>query len=113
MRCGRELKEDKQVFCPDCQSAMESCPVPPGTVVHLPARSPASPAKKKAVSRKKELKPEEQIAKLRAANRWLTFALVITVLAFALTAALLIYTLDEPELPLGRNYTAAQAVDGK
>ena len=113
MRCGRELKDDKQVFCPDCQAAMESCPVPVGTPIHLPARAPIVAAKRKTWGRKKELKPEEQIAKLRASNRWLAFALIVTVLAFALTALLLIHTLDKPELPLGRNYTTTQAADGK
>ena len=113
MRCGIELKEENQVFCPSCQDDMRACPVPPGTPIQLPTRKVVEPSKKRHTRKKKEQKPEEQIARLRHANRWLTFALIVTVLAFALTAAVLIHTLEEPEVPLGRNFGASQSSDGK
>ena len=115
MRCGRELKdaETTQVFCPDCQELMAGCPILPGTPIQLPNRQMVEPPKKRHSHKKKEQKPEEQISRLRSANRWLTFALIVTVLAFAFTAILLIHTLDEPEVPLGRNFGTVQSSDGK
>ena len=114
MRCGEKLKEeDSNVFCLACRTQMDSNPVPPGTPIHLPSRPVEEPVKKRHFRRKKEQKPEEQIARLRHANRLLTFALIITVLAFALTAFLLIHTLNEPDIPLGRNFGISQSFDGK
>lgn len=110
MRCGREIKEeDSNVFCPACRTEMDGNPVPPGTPIHLPSRQKEDPVKKRHFYRKKEQKPEDQIARLRHANRWLAFALIITVLAFAFTAFLLIYTLNEPDVPLGRNFGVVQS----
>lgn len=111
MRCGRELKEDTQIFCPSCQERMNSCPVPPGTPIQLPNRQAADPPKKRNARKRKEQKPEEQIARLRHTNRWLTLALIVTVLAFAFTAIILIRTLEEPEVPLGRNFGTSQSSD--
>jgi len=115
IRCGRQLKEEVsgQVFCPACQEIMAGCPVPPGTPIQLPNRQVTEPPKKRHSYKKKEQKPEEQIARLRQANHWLIFALIVTVLAFAFTAILLIHTLNEPEVPLGRNFGAIQSSDGK
>ena len=111
MRCGRELKDEHHVFCPVCREVMDACPIPPGVPINLPHRSEEAPQKKNA-RRRKDLKPEEQIAKLRASNRWLATALIITVLAFAFTAIVLIHTLDEPEAPIGRNYSTVGQSDG-
>ena len=112
MRCGRELKDEKQVFCPACQEVMDTCPIPPGVPINLPHRPGPAPAKKKSLRRKKEMKPEDQIARLRFTNRWLALALVVTVLAFTFSAILLIHTLYEPETPIGRNYTTVGQTDG-
>ena len=99
MRCGRELKEDGQVFCPDCQDVMRQCPVAPGTPIQIPQRAPSALQKKRAARKKKELKPEEQIAKLRASNRLLGFTLFLTVLSFALVCCILLYSLGILILP--------------
>lgn len=112
MRCGRELKDERHVFCPACREVMDACPIPPGVPINLPHRPEEAPQKKKHPRRRKELKPEEQIAKLRASNRWLATALIITVLAFAFTAIVLIHTLNEPEAPIGRNYSTVGQSDG-
>ena len=66
MRCGRELKEG-QVFCKSCRELMDRYPVP----------------------------PEEQIVRLRSTVRWLYLLLVVEVLAFAFTAAILLYRLNQ------------------
>lgn len=113
MRCGRDLKEEGRVFCPACREYMDTCPVAPGTPIQLPHLPEAPAARKRAVKKKKEVKPEEQIAKLRFSNRWLTFALIVTVLAFAVTALVLLHTLDEPEIPLGRNYSTVGQTNGE
>ena len=113
MRCGRDLKEDGHVFWPACREYMDTCPVPPGTPIQLPQQVEAAANRKKASKKKKEVKPEEQIAKLRFSNRWLTFALVVTVLAFAVTALVLFHTLDKPETPIGRNYSTVGQTNGE
>ena len=114
MRCGRDLKEEGRVFCPDCRDYMDTCPVPPGTPVQLPQHVEAAANRNKpSRKKKKEIKPEEQIANLRFSNRWLTFALVVTVLAFAITALVLIRTLDDPEPPIGQNYSTVIPTNGE
>ena len=113
MRCGRDLKEEDRVFCPACRDYMDTCPVPPGTPIQLPQLPGSSAPRKKAAKKKKEVKPEEQIARLRFSNRWLTFALIVTVLAFAVTALVLFHTLDEPETPIGRNYSTVGQTNGE
>ena len=99
MRCGRELKTEGQVFCPDCQDIMRKHPVAPGTPIHIHQRAAIPYSKKRSARRKKELKPEEQIAKLRSSNRLLTFMLFVMTVAFALACAVLLYTYDIPFLP--------------
>ena len=113
MRCGRDLKEEGRVFCPPCREYMDTCPVPPGTPVQLPQHTEAAAHKNKPSKKKKEVKPEEQVAKLRFSNRWLTFALVVTVLAFAITALVLLHILDEPETPIGQNYSTVSQTNGE
>ena len=112
MRCGRDLKEEGRVFCPACRDYMNTCPVPPGTPIQLPQHTEAAANRNKPVKKKREIKPEEQVAKLRFSNRWLTFALVVTVLAFALTALVLLHAMENPELPIGRNYSTVGQING-
>ena len=94
MKCGRQLK-DEQVFCPDCLAVMAEYPVKPGTPIQLPNHSetPVTPQKH---TRRKIRKPEEQIARLRTTVRWLTLALLVVLLAFAVTALILVRLLDGP-----------------
>ncbi|MGN1000246.1 MAG: hypothetical protein ACI4PO_11905 [Faecousia sp.] len=92
MKCGRELK-GTEVFCPECAAQMEKYPVKPGTPVQLPYRTAAPPSKKK--SKRRILKPEEQIAKLRHSLRLLTLALVVLMIAFILVTVMLLQVLDQ------------------
>ena len=94
LKCGRTLK-DQLVFCPDCQADMENYPVKPGTPIQLPTQPKLSPAKKKPARRKKMLKPEERLPRMRSAIRWLIFALVVSLLAFILTAGMVLILLDQ------------------
>ena len=94
LKCGRTLK-DQLVFCPDCQADMEKYPVKPGTPIQLPTQPKLVPAKKKPSRRKKVLKPEERLPRMRSAIRWLIFALVVSLLAFVLTAAMVLMLLDQ------------------
>ena len=87
---------------------MAAHPVPPGTPIQLPTREKVQAVKKKPGRKRRELPPEEQIAQLRTSNRWLSILLIVALLAFAFTAALLLRTLDEPPMETaskGQNYT--------
>lgn len=108
LRCGTEIKDEgSDVYCAACLADMERDPIPQGTAIHLPTRTVAPPPKRP--SRKKELKPEEQLARLRTANRWLFLGLVVALIAFLLTAFLLLRTLDaQQDAPLGRNFRTVQ-----
>ena len=46
---------------------------------------------------------------MRTANRWLFLGLVVALIAFLLTALLLLRTLDaQQDVPLGRNFRTVQ-----
>lgn len=118
IKCGRKAPEN-QVFCDACLEDMAAYPVKPGTPIQFPHRSEAPAAKKRAARRKRDLKPEEQIRRLRSAIRWLTLALVVTLIAFCLAAAAMLSLLDRLEDqaqqqtgPIGQNYTVITD-DGK
>ena len=85
--------KEGQAFCEDCRTFMDRNPVPPGTAIHIPQRKPLAAPRKKASRKRRELKPEEQVLQLRSTIRWLYLLLVVTVLAFAFTAAILLYSL--------------------
>ena len=93
MKCGRDLK-DSSAFCADCQADMEKHPVKPNTPIYLPPRTAAPPPKKKP-SRKKAVKPEEQVYSLRRNIRWLVLALIIVILGYILTTALLLQVVEK------------------
>lgn len=93
LKCGREVK-DPQVFCELCQEDMSHYPVKPGTPIQLPHRS-APPAWKKTARRKKQLKPEEQLPRLRANIRLLSLALTGLLIAFILAMLMVLYLLDQ------------------
>lgn len=98
IKCGRKL-EDGQVFCDLCLSDMAEHPVKPGTPVQLPppqAEIPVKPRKKIPVVFQK---PELEINRLRSSVRWLTFILIVLLLAFAFSCVVLIALLKQ-RLPL-------------
>jgi hypothetical protein len=103
MRCGVQIQAN-QVFCEDCLATMEQYPIKPGTPVHLPLRAPA-PDPKKAPKRKAEPTAEEQLTRARGLIRWMAAALAAALLALAVTGAVLVQELQEPNLPQRRNYS--------
>ncbi len=94
IKCGRKLK-DSQVFCPDCQEDMKNYPVKPGTPIQLPIQPKPVSAKKRGSRRKKLLKAEDQLLRMRSTIRWLTFTLAVSLLAFLVTAVLVLMLLDQ------------------
>ena len=93
------------MFCGDCLAVMEKYPVKPNITVQIPVR-PATPSVKKKQRKQKHTNPEEQIRHLRAQVRWISLALVAALLAFAMTAFLLLRLLDQRDngYGIGQNY---------
>ena len=99
MKCGREIALG-QVFCKDCLADMAEYPVKPGTPVPLFAQhAPAQPKRPAPVRKAK--KPEEQIITLKKWILGLGIALLVSVMAFSITIAILASQLDD-----ARNATA-------
>ncbi|MBO5323350.1 MAG: zinc-ribbon domain-containing protein [Oscillospiraceae bacterium] len=96
MKCGRKIK-DRQVFCEECLAIMDTYPVKPGTPIQLPSPPPknATPAK---TNKRRQRKPEEQIAYQRATIRWLSLAFIVAMLSFIIVTAMLLWVLEGPNL---------------
>ena len=110
MKCHRELKSD-HVFCEQCLAEMERYPVKPTVVVQLPVR-PNAPSPKKRSRKKLKLKPEEQIRRLKKSLVWAYVVLAVALVAFGITACMLLRILDQQQQPaaqtdetMGKNYT--------
>lgn len=101
MKCGREIPEG-QVFCSGCLEVMATYPVAPDAHVHIPKR-PAKASEKKP----KGLTPAEQIALLKKAIRWLLVTVAILTATMGILAILLLQTSEQPQRPIGQNYTTA------
>ena len=73
---------------------------------HIHPTAPACRGPKKATSRKKRLSPEEQVIRQRKTIRWLTVALVCSILMLGLSIALLFDIMPEEEakVTIGQNY---------
>ena len=99
MKCGRKIK-DCQVFCEECLAIMDTYPVKPGTPIQLPSPPPKNATQAKA-NKRRQRKPEEQIAHLRSTIRWLSLALIVAILSFAVVVAMLLWLLDSPDIVLG------------
>ena len=93
LKCGREIK-DPEVFCDLCQEDMSHYPVKPGTPIQLPHHN-EPPIRKKPAKKKKQLKPEEQIPRLRSNIRLLSLALTGLLIAFILAVLMVVYLLDQ------------------
>ena len=104
MKCGTKI-EDRQVFCTVCLEDMAQYPVKPNTHINLPIR-PAQPPVKKKSRRGRDLKPEEQLRLARKAIRNLAIALAVVVIAFVLTATMLLRLMDQRDTApgIGQNY---------
>ncbi len=93
------------MFCEKCLAAMERDPVKPNITVQLPVRPTNTTAKKKS-RRPRYAKPEEQIRHLRRWRRWLILLLITSLAALAITAAMLLRAMEQPEdsPSIGQNY---------
>lgn len=107
MKCGKEADKG-QVFCAECLQEMEKYPVKPGTAVQIPQR-PAEPAAKR-VKRRKVLRPEEQIARLRSAVVWMGLTIAVLIAALVLTVAVSLHMMEQQEKApvIGQNYTSVE-----
>ena len=109
MKCGRELDGD-HAFCPKCRELMDLNPVKPEVVISLPNRQDFD--QKKAVPRKREQTPEEQIHRLKRINIWLIISvclMAMAITALTLLSADLLKQLDIQRF-LGQNYSSVETI---
>ena len=111
MKCGRKI-EDQKVFCADCLTDMEKFPVKPDSTVYIPVR-PTVPAAKKKSRRTRELRPEEQLRQLKLTVRGLSIALVVCIVAFAISTGIMLKLLSDQSNnnSIGQNYTTIGQTD--
>ena len=109
MKCGKEVSENR-VFCDDCLETMSHYPVEQGTPVHLP--STATSMEKKSAPKKPQLTAEERLLRFRVVTRWLSIALVSTLLVLSITISLLVHTLNTPTAAndIGKNYNTVSTL---
>ena len=110
MKCGKEIGEG-QVFCEDCLGIMSQYPVRQGTPIHLP--NYASSAEKKVVTKKRQPTAEERLVRFQAATRWLSIALVSSLLILSITISLLVNSLNTPtttQQDIGKNYNTVNTL---
>lgn len=110
MKCGREIPLG-QVFCKECLTDMSDYPVKPGTPVPI-FTQPAAAQPKRTPPARKAKKPEEQIAELK---KWITglgVALLVVILGFTITTAILAHELTEAQNAIipGQNYSTSDTV---
>ena len=110
MKCGKEVGENR-VFCDDCLEVMSHYPVRQGTAVHLPAISHS--AEKKAAPKKRQPTAEERLVRLRVVTRWLSVALISSLLILSVTVTLLIHSESVPSATkdIGKNYNTVNTLD--
>lgn len=108
LKCGRET-ENEHVFCNGCLNVMEKYPVKPGTHINLPKRETTAVQKKS--SRRRALKPEEQVIQLKKSLRRTRFIVVLLILAVIGMGVLNWWYMKkmsvepEEEAPIGQNFT--------
>lgn len=108
LKCGRET-ENEHVFCNGCLNVMEKYPVKPGTHINLPKRETTAVQKKS--SRRRALKPEEQVIQLKKSLRRTRFIVVLLILAVIGMGVLNWWYMKkmsvepEKEAPIGQNFT--------
>lgn len=108
IKCGREIAAGA-VFCPDCLEDMSTHPVKPGTPVLLPS-VPTASIRRAPVRRVR--KPEEQIRSLKTVVLWLSVAVAVLTIAFAITTAILAGQLNMQNNATrpGENYSTSEDV---
>ena len=110
MKCGKEVGENR-VFCDACLEVMSHYPVRQGTAVHLPAISHAT--EKKAAPKTRQPTAEERLALLRVETRWLSVAMISSMLILSVTVTLLIHSESVPSATkdIGKNYNTVNTLD--
>ena len=108
LKCGKETA-DSHVFCDECQAEMETCPVKPGTPVHLPQRTEYQDKKARRIAPSKS----ETIATLKSMIRWLTATVAILTVIICLLAGILIRTITQQNNAgvIGKNYTTTTTAE--
>lgn len=111
IKCGVTMKEEG-LFCPKCLEGMEKDPVQENVVVQLPVRPVQTQVKKKQKRQRYE-KPEDQIRHLKSQLRWTYLVLAVTLAAFALTAVMLLQTINggDEGFHIGQNYDTIPSSD--
>lgn len=111
VKCGRETAND-QVFCESCLQEMESYPVKPGTVVHIPSRDRQEEAKKAPTKRRVIRTPSEQILLLR--KKLITLRILVALLLLLCAGLGIVVGKFAEELDfqrlLGQNYHTQETV---
>jgi hypothetical protein len=106
LKCGVKTQDD-HAFCDSCLEVMARYPVKPGTVVQLPRRSRFA-EQRRAVRRKPEPEPEEQIIAQRRIIKWMAITIAVLVLLLCI-CGISIYNLLGHDIsidpPTGRNYS--------
>ena len=109
MKCGKEIG-DGRVFCDDCLEIMSQHPVRQGTPVILP--NATASAEKKPAPKKRQLTTEDRLARFQVATRWLSIALISTLLILSITVSLLVSTANTPATSdIGKNYHTVSTLD--
>lgn len=93
MKCGKKLGSS-QVFCDECLEKMEQNPVNPNTVVTLPRRESAPVQKKKVLHHRYFWNLEGENDTLRTKLRWMRFALIVAILGFLISVAVIFLLLQ-------------------
>ena len=88
MKCGKKLGQS-QVFCDECLEKMAQSPVDPNTMVTLPRRESAPAPRKKSVPRQYFWVIEGENDTLRAKLRWMRVALIIAIIGFLCSVAVI------------------------
>lgn len=106
MKCGVEIQEG-QVFCDHCLDIMNQHPIKPDAHVHLPKRSLAPEAPKKAQKKKRNLSQEEIISGLKLRILRLRLVVVILIFLLCVVGGLFAMNLHQQynQALTGRNYT--------
>lgn len=94
MKCGKKLG-NTQVFCDECLAKMEKNPIPANATVVLPRRKSAPTQKKKTSSHRYFWIIEGENDTLRTKLRWLRFALIVSILGFIISVAVIFLMLQE------------------
>ena len=106
LKCGRETAGE-QTFCLDCQAVMEQYPVRPGTLVQLPKRKDAAPAKKTAKRRALPLEDQVKLLKKRLWHH--RIILLVCILLMALMVYPTYAYLTHHHYAIGQNYTSVSS----